>query len=265
MLADVQRAIDARPADSRLLVLSDYDGTLADFHLDPTIPLPSPETAELLRRIAQRDDMAFGIVSGRRVADLRTRTQLSPRAYLAGLHGLEIEVGGRRWQHPDLDGTRKHVRSLYERLITLPDRVPGLLLEDKEASIAVHVRAVAAERRQHALDEADACAAEWVRAGRVRRLTGHAIIEFLPNIAAHKGDATKWITRDVESKCKQRAWVVFVGDDVTDEDAFGVISRGIGVLVGDRPSRASHKVADTREVCRLLHWIVNDSSRRLAG
>jgi trehalose 6-phosphate phosphatase len=259
MFADVQRALHERPADTRLLFLCDYDGTLADFHPDPTIPLPSPETAELLRRIAQREDLTFGIVSGRRIADLRTRTQLSPRVYLAGLHGLEIEVGSKRWQHPDLDAARRHVRSLYERLSDLPDRIPGLLIEDKHASIAIHVRAVPADRQWRALQDADARAAAWVSAGKVRRLPGHCVIEFLPNIAAHKGDATRWIARDVEAKSKQRVWVVFVGDDLTDEDAFGAITRGIGVLVGDRETRATHQIADTRDVCRLLRWVVHDA------
>ena len=258
MLAEVQNAIAQRPRDARLVVLCDYDGTLAEFHPDPTIPLPSADTAELLRRIAHRDDLTFGIVSGRRISDLRTRTQLSTRSYLAGLHGLEIEVGGRRWQHPDLDPARRHVRSLYERLSSLPDRVPGSIIEDKHASIAVHVRAVAPDERQRALDEADACAAKWVAERKVRRLPGNLVLEFLPNIAAHKGDATRWIAKDVETKCKQRTWVVFVGDDLTDEDAFGAITRGIGVLVGNRATRATHTIADTREVCRLLRWVTGE-------
>ena len=74
MLSDVKQAIAARPAGTRLLFLSDYDGTLAEFDPDPTIPRPSPQTAELLCRLATRPDISFGIVSGRRISDLRTRT-----------------------------------------------------------------------------------------------------------------------------------------------------------------------------------------------
>jgi trehalose 6-phosphate phosphatase len=255
MLADVQRAIAERPAGTRLLFLSDYDGTLADFDPDPTIPRPSPRTAELLSRLAARTDLTLGIVSGRRIADLRTRTQLPSRVYLAGLHGMEIEIGSRRWQHPDLDDARQYVRMLYERLDEVHDVVEGLVLEDKHASVAVHVRAVPPEFRAAAIARADRCADEWLTAGKLRRLAGSHVVEYLPNIAAHKGDATQWIIADVEERCPQSAWTVFLGDDVTDEDAFKAVTRGIGVLVGSRDTHATLRIADTREVEALLEWL----------
>lgn len=255
MLADVIRAIAERPDGTRLLFLSDYDGTLAAFDADPTIPRPTPQTAELLCKLAARTDLSFGIVSGRRISDLRTRTQLPSRVYLAGLHGMEIEVGARRWQHPDLEAARQSVRSLYERLDEVR-HVPGLVLEDKHASVAVHVRGVAAEKRAEALALADACADEWVSDGRLRRLVGNMVVEYLPNVAAHKGEATSWIVQDVHERCNQPVWTVFVGDDVTDEDAFKAIDAGIGVLVGSRATHASHRVADINDVCSLLDWLV---------
>ncbi|HUE89938.1 MAG TPA: trehalose-phosphatase [Vicinamibacterales bacterium] len=259
MLADVERVISQRPAGTRLLLLSDYDGTLADFDPDPTIPRPNPRTAELLSKLASRTDLSFGIVSGRRVADLRTRTQLPSRVYLAGLHGMEIEVGSRRWQHPDLDDARQYVRDLYERLDEVHDVVPGLVLEDKHASVAIHVRAVAPELRAAAIERADRCAEEWLANGKLRRLTGSHVVEYLPNIAAHKGDATRWIVEDVEERCKQPAWTLFIGDDVTDEDAFKAVRRGIGVLVGARETHATHRIAGTRDVEALLEWLATSA------
>lgn len=256
MLAEVKRAIAERPAGTRLLFLSDYDGTLADFHPDPSIPRPTPRTAELLRQLSCRTDLSFGIVSGRRVADLRTRTQLPSRVYLAGLHGMEIEVGVRRWQHPDLEDARKYVRLLYECLDAVHD-VPGLVLEDKHASVAVHLRAVPPPLRAAAIQQSDQCAEEWLCGGQLRRLGGNLVVEYLPNIAAHKGDATTWIEQDVVERCGQPVWTVFVGDDVTDEDAFKAISHGISVLVGDRETAATYRIADTNAVCSLLDWLTS--------
>jgi len=255
MLEDVKNAIAGRPVDTRLVFLSDYDGTLAGFHKDPTIPRPTKETQELLCRLAERDDLSCGIVSGRRIADLRTRTQLPSRVYLAGLHGLEIEVGTRRWQHPDLGEAREAVRALNERLEDVRRRVPGLILEDKHASVAVHVRGVAAAARADALKEADACAAPWVERGELRRLTGNLVLEFLPNVACHKGDATRWIADDVAERCATKPWVVFVGDDVTDEDAFLAIEQGASVLVGSRPSAATFQLGSLADVTTLLAWV----------
>lgn len=261
MLADVKQAIAERPPGSRLLFLSDYDGTLAPFDPDPTIPRPTPQTAHLLGKLAGLTDLSFGIVSGRRVSDLRTRTQLPSRVYLAGLHGMEIEVGARRWQHPDLEAARQYVRSLYERLDDVRN-IPGLVLEDKHASVAVHVRAVEPELRDDALRQADECAEEWIAPGFLRRLNGSMVVEYLPNIAAHKGDATTWIAEDVAERCKQPVWTVFVGDDVTDEDAFRSITNGIGVLVGSRETHATYRIADIDEVCALLDWLTTSERSR---
>jgi trehalose 6-phosphate phosphatase len=260
MLNEVKRAIDGRPAGTRLVFLSDYDGTLAGFHKDPTIPRPTRETQELLCRLAERDNVSLGIVSGRRIADLRTRTQLPSRVYLAGLHGLEIEVGSRRWQHPDLGIAREHVRALSERLEEVRRRVPGLILEDKHASVAVHVRGVVASARAEALRDADTCAAPWVASGELRRLTGNLVLEFLPNVACHKGDATRWIASDVAERCDSTPWVVFVGDDITDEDAFLAIEHGASVLVGKRPSAASYQLGSLTDVTALLAWLTADDN-----
>lgn len=255
MLGPIQEAIRNRPDDTRLVFLSDYDGTLADFHADPTIPRPSKRTRELLYRLALREEISLGIVSGRRIADLRTRTQLPSRVYLGGLHGMEIEIGPRRWQHPDVATARDDVRELSQRLEEIPTRAPGTILEDKHVSIAVHVRSVAAERRAEALALADECAAEWVSSGRLRRLAGNLVLEFLPNVACHKGDAVRWIAADVERACGQPTWVVFVGDDLTDEDAFQAIERGVGVLVGTRETAATFAVSGIPEVNALLAWL----------
>lgn len=260
MLVDVQKAIASRPSGTRLLLLSDFDGTLADFHPDPAAPRPSPTMAALMARIAARPDVSFGIVTGRRVSDLRSRTELPDSVYLAGLHGLEIERGMRRWQHPDLDAAREAVRELYARLEALRERTPGLMLEDKDVSVAVHVRGVRPELRDEALAQADACGAPWVESGRLRRLSGKMVLEFLPSIDVHKGDAVRWIAADVEAEHGQPAWVVFIGDDITDEDAFRAITNGIGVLVGSRESAATHRIANTREVEALLAWLAGEGA-----
>jgi trehalose 6-phosphate phosphatase len=258
MLADVQHAIASRPRDQRLVLLSDYDGTLAEFHPDPAAAWPSAHTRDLLCRLAARDDLSLGIVSVRRVSDLRTRTQLPGRVYLAGLHGMEIEVRALRCQHPDLDAARHGARVLREQLEEVRAQVPGLLLEDKDASIAVHVRAVAPDARESALTLADDCAAPLVESGQLRRLIGNMVLEFLPNIACHKGDATRWIAADIEVRCQRRPWIVFVGDDVTDEDAFQAISSGIGVLVGRRTSAAQYQLDSTSQVEALLDWVLRE-------
>jgi trehalose 6-phosphate phosphatase len=255
MLADVQRAIDGLPRDEPLVLLADFDGTLAEFHPNPALPILTEVRRDWLRAIAAQPLTYVGIVSGRRISDLRRRAPIPPGGYYAGLHGMEIEQQRRRWQHPDLDRAREHVQDLAPRLAQVPEEFPGAVLEDKLVSIAVHARAVNYEQRAEALALADRIAAPWILDGRLRRLEGSLVVEYLPNLACHKGDATMWIAKDVEATAGLAGWVVFLGDDVTDEDAFRAITRGIGVLVGSRPTAATHKLDGIGDVDTLLRWL----------
>src|SRR5512139_526873 len=106
MLSDVQHAIAALPLDEPLILLTDFDGTLAEFHPNPSVPMLTEIRREWLRDIAAQPLTYVGIVSGRRVPDLRRRAPLPSHAYYAGLHGMEVEVDHRRWQHPDLERAR---------------------------------------------------------------------------------------------------------------------------------------------------------------
>ncbi len=259
MLSAVQRAILGRPADSRLVVLSDFDGTLAEFHADPAAPMLTWERHALLETVAFRPDVSVGLVSGRRLHDLIHRTALPPHVYCAGLHGMEIEVDDREWHHPDLEPSRTQVRALTARLTEVVTRVPGVLVEDKEVAVAVHTRAVDPDRRDEVVTLAEACAAPWLLSRQLKRLEGSCVVEYLPNIACHKGDATRWIAADVRARFEQPPWVVFLGDDVTDEDAFLSIDdgEGIGVLIGSRPTAATHQLPGIEQVDLLLRWLAN--------
>jgi trehalose 6-phosphate phosphatase len=215
--------------------------------------------------LASQPSVSLGLVSGRRISDLRGRTRLPSNVYHAGLHGLEIEVDDRRWSHPELADRRQCARSLAARLAPLAHEIPGVIIEDKDVSIAVHVRGVSPDRRDEALGRARAVAAPTLARGELAMLGGSFLLEFLPNLAWHKGDAKLWILEDVARRYNVRPWVVFIGDDVTDENAFAAIEHGIGVLVGDRPTAAAHRLPSPSEVEDLLRWLAGPGNVREAS
>jgi trehalose 6-phosphate phosphatase len=255
MLSEVQAAVDSRPAETAFVLLLDFDGTLAEFNPDPAAPELTPERYDLLMAIARRPAISLGIVSGRRLDDLKRRTRLPEHVYHAGLHGLEMEAGGVRTTHPDLHEAVERMTGLAERLRSLLEEFPDGYIEDKGASVAVHVRRLPKDMHERALARADVLAVPWIAKDYVRRLEGNKVVEYLPNISGHKGDATQWITADVEAKLQRPAWVAYLGDDITDEDAFRAITCGIGVLVGLRPTSATHKLDGIPDVDRFLRWL----------
>jgi trehalose-phosphatase len=255
MLAEVQAAVQNRPAGTAFVLLLDFDGTLAEFNPDPAAPELTPERHDILMSIARRPSMSLGIVSGRRLDDLRRRTKLPNHVYHAGLHGLEIEVHGERTTHPDLAMAVERMSGLSACLAQLLEEFPDGFIEDKGASVAVHTRRLPKEMHDRAFARADVLAVPWIAKNYVRRLEGNAVVEYLPNIKGHKGDATNWITADVETKLQRPAWVAYIGDDITDEDAFQAITSGISILVGLRPTAATHKLDGIADVDRFLRWL----------
>jgi trehalose 6-phosphate phosphatase len=264
MLAEVQAEVTGRPAGTAFVLLLDFDGTLAEFNPDPAAPELTPERWDLLSRISREPGVTLGIVSGRRLDDLRARTRLPDHVYHAGLHGLEIEIDGNRTTHPDLSSAEARVEGLAACLRRLLVEFPDAFIEDKGASVAVHTRRLPQEQHERVFARADVLAVPWIAEGHVRRLEGNAVVEYLPNISGHKGEATNWITASVELKYSRRAWVAYIGDDITDEDAFRAIECGIGVLVGLRPTSATYKLDGIVDVDRFLRWLVAEGNVRTA-
>jgi trehalose 6-phosphate phosphatase len=262
MVPEVLAAIHARPPHARLVLLSDFDGTLASFDLDPAMPRLSVDTRHALEALAGCRDVTVGLVSGRRLDDLDRRTQLPPHVYLAGLHGLEIRHGAIRWRHPDLVDSREIADQVADAIRRAVGAVEGVKLEHKGVSITVHVRAVTDELRDDVIHAALEAARPWLDSGALKSLDASEAVELLPNIPWTKGDAVRWIVEHIETEAQQPVWCVFFGDDVTDEDAFRAVRHGLSVVVGRRPSMARLRLSSPADVTDVLAHVNSNGTER---
>jgi trehalose 6-phosphate phosphatase len=262
MVPEVLAAIDARPPRAHLVVLTDFDGTLTSFDVDPSAPRLSDDTRHALEMLASRDGVTVGLVSGRRIDDLARRTQLPDHIYLAGLHGLEIRHGNHAWRHPDLVDSREFADRVADAITASIGAVPGVRLEHKGLSLTVHVRAVDPSCRRDVLRLAIVAAQPWLNAGALKALDASEAVELLPNIAWTKGDAVRWIVDDVEAHAGQKAWCIFLGDDVTDEDAFRAVRDGLTIVVGQRPSLARLRLNSPADVAAVLSGVTGSNGHR---
>jgi trehalose-phosphatase len=237
-------------------LLLDFDGTLTEFNPDPEAVELSDARRRLLLRLSARPDVTVGIVSGRRLADVRRRTQLNARTYCAGLHGLEIEGPGVSFVHPDATRTLSTIRQLGAALASDLAAIPGVFIEDKHLSIAAHFREAAADDAARVPAIVERHVAPFVESGLLRLMEGACVIEVLPNIDWHKGSAVAWIRELVAAEHDLVS--VYIGDDVTDEDAFQAVrSAGLAIAASTRVSQADLRVDGPAEVEQLL--------RELAG
>lgn len=252
MVAEVLAALERRPSRAHLIVLSDFDGTLTNFNIDPSTSSLRDETRLALESLSARGDVTVGLVSGRRVDDLNLRASLPPEVYLAGLHGLEIRHGVDAWHHPDLVESRDVIDEVVGKMSDAVGHVDGVRLEHKGVALTIHVRGVSPPLRKVVLDEADSVAQPWLTSGVLKALEAKEAFELLPNIPWTKGDAVQWIVEDVETRVGQQTWCVFFGDDVTDEDAFEAGSTDLSVVVGRRPSVARLRLDSPADVAAVL-------------
>ena len=239
-------------AGKRAAVFLDYDGTLTPIVDDPARANLSAGMRDAVRALARCCPVA--IVSGRDRRDVTRRVGIDGLFY-AGSHGFDIVGPGRHLQHqaaraalPALDAAE---RALRRRL----GSIHGALTERKRFSVAAHYRMVApgeVTSLARAVDEVLAA-----HPG-LRRREGKKVLELQPDVAWDKGRAVLWLLAalDLDS-----ADVVptYVGDDLTDEDAFRALAdRGITVLVcgpdlqGAPRSHAHHRLRDPAEVERFL-------------
>lgn len=260
MAADeIERAASAirRASTGRhLLLLLDFDGTLAEFNFDPEAVFLSDERCRLLLEIHDRKDATVAIVSGRRLADVRTRARLPPYNYHAGLHGLEIEGHGDRFQHPDVAKGIGLVGELVAELSRDVAPLEGVFVEDKTLSTVVHFRAASSADAARVPSLVDDRVQGHIDSGRLRIMQGAGMIEILPNIDWNKGHAVAWIRDRVAGASALPTVSVYIGDDVTDQDAFGALGEdGIAVAASTRVAGAHFQVNGPPDVEALLRLI----------
>jgi trehalose-phosphatase len=255
----VLAVIAARVGYGPLLLLSDFDGTLCEFRSDPDDVWLPPSRRAVLGELAGLRDVVVGLVSGRRIEDVRRRAGIDGTLYYAGLHGLEIRGDGTSFLHGQMTQTRGLLRVIARSLRAHVTVLPGVFVEDKDLSVALHVREASAADRQAAEVLLQRVAGPHLHSGLLKMLPGDCVFEMLPDIAWTKGDAVRWICRAVRESGGRQPWPVYFGDDLTDEDAFAAVGTGgVSVKVGGRrPTAAAFRIDGPPALEELL-W-------RLAG
>jgi trehalose 6-phosphate phosphatase len=234
---DLERALTAVAATPHLLVTSDFDGTLAPIVNNPTDARPLADAAEALAALAELPQTASALISGRALEVLRALSGMPDTVHLVGSHGAEFTSG---FGH-DIDTAL--LQRITDRLHTIASGRPGVTVETKPASVALHVRNASPEDAAAALDEARAAAAAWD----AQLTEGKAVLEFAV-VQTDKGEAV-----DILREQENATAVVFFGDDVTDEKAFRRL-RGddVGVKVGPGESLAKYRVDSPEDVAAAL-------------
>lgn len=242
----LEAAIRRLATAPNLLVVSDFDGTLAPFVDDPARARMLPRAKSALQVLSQAPGVQVAILSGRAVASLRKVGAEGENWILSGSHGAElVGIEGEQPSLPHLDASEaRRLGRLERRLNRVFGNEPGVRLESKPFGVAVHTRQVKnADRSEEVLAAASELAGELG----IELRKGKEVREFSVR-RSDKGASLEQIRRHFPDSP-----VLFLGDDVTDEDAFAILrSDDVGVKVGEGESVATERVPDAVTAAAVL-------------
>jgi trehalose 6-phosphate phosphatase len=239
--AELTTALDAAARVPRLLVTSDFDGTLSPIVNNPSDARPLPAAGRALIELADLPQTSVALISGRALRDLRVLSSMPSAVHLVGSHGAEFDSG---FSH-DIDAGL--LQTITEALTAIATGKPGVTVETKPASVALHVRNASPADGDDALQQARAAAQAWD----AHATAGKAVLEFAV-ISTDKGEAI-----DILRDRHDASAVVFFGDDVTDEKAFRRMrDADIGVKVGPGDTLAGFRIGSPEDVAAALQYLL---------
>ena len=246
---DIEGFFDEVSSAREKVLMLDYDGTLSPYSVERDRAVPYPGIREILSTALAGAECRTVIVSGRAIADLLPLLGTGDAIEIWGCHGWERMRPGGPVEQPDLPHST--VSGLHEAAAWARSNGFAERIETKPACVALHWRGLdpaAQETLEGAAGEV------WRTIGDAAGLRLHRFnggIELRPP-GMDKGR----VVRRILSESGDAAACAYLGDDMTDEDAFSAIrGRGLGVLVSAQPrdTKADIRIEPPGE----LFWFLN--------
>ncbi|SHK83791.1 trehalose 6-phosphatase [Bradyrhizobium lablabi] len=255
-----ERSPDLNPAAGELArrldeiaILLDIDGTLLDLAPTPREVWVPPGLSRTLNRLLQKTSGALALVSGRSLNDIDLI--FAPEQYpVVGGHGAEMRLA------IDSEAVASHAppmdKELKRRLAAIAKLSPGILLEDKGYSLALHYRL--APHAEKAIYEAVSLIRADLPNAPIEVLPGKCVCEIKPSGFTKATGVRELMTHEPFKGRRP----IFIGDDVTDESVFAIVPEygGLAFSVGRHAKGMAGYFDDPREVREWLARLVGDEA-----
>ncbi len=243
---------DLEHASHRILLL-DYDGTLAPFREERNQAEPYPGIRYRLKQLLDLKSTRVVIISGRWSKHLIPLLGLAEIPEIWSSHGAERVMPDRSIQLVELN--EEVIRGLADADHWGESEGLADTMERKPAGLAFHWRGLdagRAERIRQRIEE------HWKNRVSHFRLE---LLEFDGGVELRAADVNKGqAVQKILGEAPDDAMVAYLGDDLTDEDAFRALDgRGLRVLVRKdyRETDADVWIRPPNELLDFLdHWII---------
>lgn len=247
--------IKSKLMQSRSIIFFDYDGTLSPIVSRPEDANLSELMRDTLGKLSKK--LQIAVLSGRELSDIKEKIRL-PHIFYGGSHGFEIEdPTGTIYEAESASDFLPFLENAFTELNTLFSNYQGIFIERKKYAIAIHYRSLKDSSQiqliRNSLDNL------IIKYPKLQLTSGKKIFELKPSMEWDKGKAVIFIMNQLFGN-NADVYPVYLGDDITDEDAFKAIKdRGIGILVGrhEQLTYADYHLIDTEQVLRFINCINN--------
>lgn len=235
------------------VVFLDFDGTLAPIVKNPDEAKIPEDILEIVKQLARKTFV--GVISGRGLEDLKSRMDI-PGVYFAGCHGFELSE---EIPHKELVKQAQNYLPLLDKAESLLKKAfskfPGAFVERKKFAIAAHYRNAEPAHEPEILAQVKSLMNGF---DGLKVNSGKKVFDIKPDLDWHKGKALIYLYENC-IPVSADFLPLFIGDDVTDEDAFRSVKEisGLGFIV-DRPQReteASYYINGTEGVREFLSFL----------
>lgn len=246
----------ANLADKNIFLFLDFDGTLSPIAESPEKAVLPERTRSILKRLALLKSVKIAVISGRPVDEVRKITGIEGLIY-AGSHGKEIKGGGMDFSVPVSKNALAALGKAKAAVKRELAGVKGLIIENKKAAFSVHYRMAGQAKKKTAENAVRNVAGKYVEKGLLGIKKGKMVIEAVAGTGWDKGRAAlKMIEMEKEKNTGRAANAVYIGDDLTDFDAFKALEgRGISIFIGKpgkAPKSADYYLKNTFETAVFL-------------
>lgn len=227
----------------------DYDGTLTPIVKRPEYAkFPRPVKISI-NKLKKDPRFTIAIISGRSLKNVKNMVGMKGIIY-TGNHGLEMEGSGIRFSRPPaVDLARPIIKKIKTQLHKDLRNIIGVFVEDKGATLSLHYRLARSKDKALIKKKLDKITKPYIISKKIRITSGKKVWEIRPNLDWNKGRAVNWLLK------KKKAFPLYIGDDVTDVDAFRAIrGRGVSIFVG-KPKKgigSDYFLSSPREVAEFL-------------
>ncbi len=249
-------------AKKRIILLTDYDGTLTPIREHPDLAVLSEEMRQMLRKFSDNEMFFLGIITGRSLRQIKKLVNIRNVLYAAN-HGIEIEGPDIQFTDPEAKKARDTLRHIYMNLLHSLRHIEGIYLEDKGLAISLHYRLVKNKNdMEHLTKTLMGITQPFQERKMLSVSTGKMVYEIRPSVQRNKSSTVQWLMNNYfPLDFTNDAILIYLGDDEADREVFTALhGKGLTIFVGNPAdtSAADYFVHSPEEVKIFLEYLYEE-------